>query len=268
MKTIRDLTNRVEEAHTKHLQEVKSLEEQTRNVSAKDSPLVSNQPITDDSVSFESLVQGSKGSHEMQSSNDMFDSLVGNTNKLITPQQKPISATSTWSVPSQSPSVTSATLQPQSVTNSNGWNTNLQQTSLSSNTNNNNTWVKPIAPITSSVSATNTWNNNSAMTNTTWSQPIKPISSPSMSQTPLKPIAPPGINMAMNQMSLNNKSNSSSNYDALRSFSSGAQQPSMMPLSANMGLLKPITPNVSTTPIQNNAPHMNKANLHAFDPLG
>ncbi|KAI7904796.1 kinase-like domain-containing protein, partial [Cokeromyces recurvatus] len=33
MKTIHDLTNRVEEAHTKHLQEVKALEEQTRSVS-------------------------------------------------------------------------------------------------------------------------------------------------------------------------------------------------------------------------------------------
>lgn len=274
MKTIRDLTNRVEEAHTKHLQEVKSLEEQTRNVSAKNSPQVLNQPITDDTVSFENLVQGGKsGGHiSNDNGNDMFDTLVGHT-----PQQKPIATAATWN---QSPSITPSTLQPQNVANnSNGWNSKpassntwnkspsmasstLQPQTMMNNNNGlntqstSNTWIKPIAPITPS---TNTWNTKPTTTNSTWSQPIKPINSPSK---PIQPIASPNnLNMSMNQMSLNtNKPNS--NYDALRSFSSGnTPQPSMI------GLLKPITPS-SNTSLQNNMPQASKANLHAFDPLG
>ncbi|KAI9497376.1 hypothetical protein BDB00DRAFT_920721 [Zychaea mexicana] len=60
MKTIRELTNRVEEAHTRHLQEVKSLEDQTKSVSAKSSPMNGNATLGggDEDVSFEALVQG------------------------------------------------------------------------------------------------------------------------------------------------------------------------------------------------------------------
>jgi hypothetical protein len=60
-----------------------------------------------------------------------------------------------------------------------------------------------------------------------------------------------------------NNNNYNNNYNALKS-TSGAPM-----MASNMGLLKPMTPSSNTT-IQNNnnVPHLSKANLHAFDPLG
>ncbi|KAI9314533.1 kinase-like domain-containing protein [Dichotomocladium elegans] len=59
MKTIRELTTRVEEAHTRHLQEVKSLEDQTKNVTTGSaaSSNSGNIPVNEE-TSFEALVQG------------------------------------------------------------------------------------------------------------------------------------------------------------------------------------------------------------------
>jgi SCY1-like protein 2 len=60
MKTIRELTNRVEEAHSKHLREVKSLEEQTRRITSEQAAIVSgtNTSSNGGGVDFESLVNG------------------------------------------------------------------------------------------------------------------------------------------------------------------------------------------------------------------
>ena len=132
MRTIHDLTKRVEDAHIKHLKEVKSLEEQTRNVS---SATASPQPATtlalsDTPVSFESLVGGGDAKEK-----DMFGAMSsGNT-------LKPTSTSNTWSS------------QPMTPTSSN---TKVNTTwSAPPPINNWNSTPKPINPIMSPQSMNN-----------------------------------------------------------------------------------------------------------------
>lgn len=281
MKTIRNLTNRVEEAHTRHLQEVKSLEEQTRSVNASStsSPQLMDQSTigADVNVSFESLVQGG-GAVNSSSDNDMFGALVNKNTvspNLITPQQRPVTTNqpSSWSSPSQPAIVPSPMLlQQQTQPANNGWSANSSSTLQPSNT-----WNKPLAPATTATSTTSpsiNWNTQQQQSN--WSSSIKPISSPQQQQQQIPSLSSPP-SFAMNQMSFNNNNNNNNknanaNYNALRSIppnttTMSAQPPSMMPLSSGMGLLPPI-PSPSITPLKSNAPHVTKTNLHAFDPLG
>ncbi|CAO3638747.1 unnamed protein product [Mucor fragilis] len=283
MKTIRDLTNRVEEAHTRHLREVKSLEEQTRSVNASSSvssPQLMDQAAigADNNVSFESLVQGGVAAPSSGLDNDMFGALVGKGTAAV-PQQKPITAnqaSSSWGMPSQPAIVPSPVQQSRQAqpTNS-GW----SSTSAMQPT---NTWSKPLAPATnapitpsnttSSSSSSINWNTKPQQQQNNWSSSLKPMSSPQQQQQQIPSLASPP-SFTMNQMSLNspmNYNNGNANYNALRSIPTNniqQQQPAMMPLSSNMGLLKPVS-SPSMTPMKSNTPHATKTNLHAFDPLG
>ncbi|KAK4512504.1 uncharacterized protein ATC70_003205 [Mucor velutinosus] len=292
MKTIRDLTNRVEEAHTRHLREVKSLEEQTRSVNASSSassPQLMNQVAigTENNVSFESLVQsgGSSGGVAAVNSaldNDMFGALVGKSTASAhgtIPQQKPITAnqtSSSWTLSSQ-PAILPSPIQQsrQAQPTNNGWSSTSTMQPM-------NTWSKPLAPATTApITPSNTttssssinWNTKPQQQQNNWSSSPKPMSSPQQQQQQQIPSLASPPSFAMNQMSLNssmNHNNGNANYNALRSIPTSntqPQQPPMMPLSTSMGLLKPVS-SPSMTPMKSNTPHVTKTNLHAFDPLG
>ncbi|CAO3684153.1 unnamed protein product [Umbelopsis ramanniana] len=103
MKTIRELTNRVEEAHTKHLREVKSLEEQTKRITSEQSAIVTggSHPATNGGgVDFESLVNGKMGNgnplEQHAASADIFGDMTSSIPTTPTFYQQP-------SVPSPSP---------------------------------------------------------------------------------------------------------------------------------------------------------------------
>lgn len=263
MKTIRDLTNRVEEAHTRHLREVKSLEEQTRSVKASSPQLINQAAIgVDSNVSFESLVQGGTAAVNSSLDNDMFGALVGKSttsSHVMSPQQRPSSQPAIVPSPIQQPA-------------NNGWSsTTTMQPS--------NTWNKPLAPAitapmtpaTTTSSSSINWNTKPQQQQNTWSSSLKPPQQQQQQQQIPSLASPPSF--AMNQMSLNstsNLSNGNANYNALRSIPSNniqQQQPTMMPLSSSMGLLQPIS-SPSMAPLKSNTPQATKANLHAFDPLG
>lgn len=103
MKTIRELTNRVEEAHTKHLREVKSLEEQTKRITSEQSAIVtggSHSTSNGGGVDFESLVNGKTGNGnplaQQAASADIFGDMTSSIPATPTFYQQP-------SVPSPSP---------------------------------------------------------------------------------------------------------------------------------------------------------------------
>jgi SCY1-like protein 2 len=103
MKTIRELTNRVEEAHTKHLREVKSLEEQTKRITSEQSAIVtggSHTVTNGGGVDFESLVNGKMGNgnplEQHAASADIFGDMTSSIPTPPTFYQQP-------SVPSPSP---------------------------------------------------------------------------------------------------------------------------------------------------------------------
>jgi SCY1-like protein 2 len=95
MKTIRELTNRVEEAHSRHLREVKSLEDQTRRITSEQAAVVSGTPApANGGFDFESLVNG-KSSNPLQQqgvSADIFGEM--NSSMPSTPTLFPPSAPS------------------------------------------------------------------------------------------------------------------------------------------------------------------------------
>ncbi|KAI8644817.1 kinase-like domain-containing protein [Parasitella parasitica] len=274
MKTIRDLTNRVEEAHTRHLKEVKSLEEQTKSVNTPSisSPQLINQSNigADSNISFENLVQGNEAiNNHANSDDDMFGALVNKRTpgtKVMTPQQRPdiVHQTSWSSSPGQPFTTTPLPLQQQKHSSSNkAW---PAKTSSTMQPSLDTAWSKPLVPATTTpaaptiVSSIN-WNTQQQPQHNTWSSSLKPTASSLQQQT-----MPPSF--ATNQMSLNNNSSNNPNYSALRPVTSKlANQPAtaMMPLSSGNGLLQP-----SLTPLQNNSitPATKKLDLHAFDPLG
>jgi SCY1-like protein 2 len=252
MKTIHDLTKRVEEAHIRHLKEIKSLEEQTKNVSANASP----QPAamvttTDTNISFESLVGGGKNGNE-EKGNDMFGSMLNPDN--ITNNQQ-----STWSA---------QPIIPKSSTSNNmnkSWSPSSPQQSTTSSWNTQ----KPLTPISSSsINQTSLSNGMGSMnlnTNTGaagWSHTIQPINQRHQQQIP-SINSPPSFQ----NTPTNNLNHSTSNYNALKRLSSNITPHTMMPLSPTMGLLKPTTASSSNN-LPNNTPKLTKPNnLQAFDPL-
>lgn len=235
MKTIHDLTKRVEEAHIRHLKEVKSLEEQTRNVSAASSPQpAATIATTDTNVSFESLVGGNVKNTD--NGNDMFGSMLTPTNNTLKPQQP------SWSNQPITPTTsTSNTLSsPQKQNQPLNWNSSQ----------------KPMTPMSSSNNGMANMNlNNYSQNNSGWSpslQNAKPITQQIPSLT-----SPPSFqNTPIN-----------SNYNALKGLTSNVtphKQKPMMP--STMSLLQPTS---TSTNLTNNTPKLTKPNnLHAFDPLG
>jgi SCY1-like protein 2 len=263
MKTIHDLTDRVEEAHMSHLKEVKSLEDQTRSVSASGSPQVLNQPnIGETEMSFESLVQGNATSAKV-SQDDMFSS----------------SNTLEWT---SAPTMKTPTLTPSTATN--GWS---PKPAMATTSTNNNQWSQSPMYQQQQPSSMPTLSNPPSYQ----SQPIKPIQTPPMnamanlsmnnntstmhSQNTFSSSmntmnSRNTLNSSMNTMSpmnsMNKPMNTGGNYDALRGYSSNTLTPqtTMAPLNPSMGLLKPTSATRSNT----NSPSQPKINLHAFDPLG
>lgn len=269
MKTIHDLTKRVEEAHIRHLKEVKSLEEQTRNVSSTSSPLPANVPSTNDTnVSFESLVGGKNT--QVKSGDDMFGSFSSNQ---ATPQ--PWSSSSTNQAIQPTPSSSNGWIAPQPATSTNNWNAPKPITPQQQPSNNwnspkpatpqqqpSNNWNTPMSPSMNThkpMNATNTWNSPLQAKQTTgWSTSVQSQQIPSLS-------TPPSFQSNLYNQ---NSSMNGSNFNALRSIPVTQKQPTMMPLSSGMGLLQPIQSSPNTN-INNNVSQAKKmANLHAFDPLG
>lgn len=257
----------MEEAHTRHLREVKSLEEQTRSVGGNPmaSPQLLNQSTAsgDSNVSFESLVQGGKTSGNIHNDDDMFGSLVNGTSPSVVTTQKP-AIPNNWSSPTLAPTPLKQQQQATPTLNTNEWSSSQQPKTSTWST---STAINPI-PSPQLNNKTTNWNpsNNNISSNLSdWTQSIKPTST-LMSQQTTYLASPPSF--SMNQMSLNNNNNSP-NYNAMRTMpaSTTPQQPAMMPLSSSMGLLKPISSSINSSRTSGSQ-QATKANLHAFDPLG
>ncbi|KAI7859992.1 hypothetical protein BDC45DRAFT_166554 [Circinella umbellata] len=171
MKTIRELTTRVEEAHTRHLQEVKSLEDQTRSVSAKSSPMSGNgQMGVDEEVSFEALVQGGAGQSTFTNNNnnsrggrsmtpDMFSDMVSGSS---TATISPITATATTTT----------------TTNTNNYKSNWQ----SSNTNNSSGRHSPMMATLSPSSGSSSPVRRPAANPMNLTSTLSPMSQPQSTQ--------------------------------------------------------------------------------------
>jgi SCY1-like protein 2 len=268
MKTIHDLTDRVEEAHTKHLREVKSLEEQTHSVSS--SSQVKN--LTADSVDFETLLQGSQSTGN-KPAEDMFEKMTSN---MSVPPVVASWSTSSTLTPSN-------TVKQQSGTNKSRWTSSVpplnpsNMTTQQTMTNNNYTkWNSSVPTLTSSNTLTPSNKLNQQTTtinNSQWNTSVPTFSShtnesngwkPSNSASTLKAIQPPQQSsfipvMPMNQMSLNN----GFNHSAFKSLS-GNTTSSIPPLQpSNMKILQP----TSSPSVTKNSPQK-KIDIHAFDPLG
>ncbi|KAG1149001.1 hypothetical protein G6F37_002830 [Rhizopus arrhizus] len=273
MKTIHDLTDRVEEAHTKHLREVKSLEEQTHSVSS--SSQVKN--LTADSVDFETLVQGSQ-STDNKPAEDMFEKM---TSSMSVPPVVASWSTSSTLTPSN-------TVKQQSGTNKSRWtssvpplnpsNMTTQQTMTAQQTmtNNNTKWNSSVPTLTSSNTLTPSNKLNQQTTtinNSQWNTSVPTFSNhtnesngwkPSNSASTLKAIQPPQQSsfipvMPMNQMSLNN----GFNHNAFKSLS-GNTTSSIPPLQpSSMRILQP-----TSSPSVTKSSPQKKIDIHAFDPLG
>ncbi|KAL0083190.1 kinase-like domain-containing protein [Phycomyces blakesleeanus] len=293
MKTIRELTTRVEESHTRHLQEVKSLEDQTQSVSAN-SALANNinHTVGDETVSFESLVQGKalqpvQQLHSIQqiqpvqpvkeNNDDIFGAFQtnGNSNGTglgitptpVAPTSSVFSGNSGWSSnnnqsgskASQFIATTASNHRPSSVPKPAPLLAPSAPTSRPTPASSNNSWT--MAPPPSNRAPQN----------------IPMLSGPSSyntSQTTVPPLSSIA-NLSIKQPS------GGSNYAALQSLVSTGSG-SMMPLIASspvpqqsntsgMGLLQPM----SSRPVQSNISVSNNGsighklnNLNAFDPLG
>ncbi|KAI9275062.1 hypothetical protein EDC94DRAFT_509823 [Helicostylum pulchrum] len=271
MKTIHDLTKRVEDAHVRHLKEVKSLEEQTRNVSVNSSPQPVNiSTINDTGVSFESLV----GGKSTEQSNDLFSNQPTQQQQtwtspisqpMITPKKTSstnwksnptvasattTNSTSNWNSQSNTTNWNSIPVKAPTTTATTNWNSQKPMAPHQQTTNN---WSVPISPSMNSQKpiATNTW--TSPQQTNGWSTSAQQQQIPSLSTPP---------SFQSNSMNQNN----SSNFNALRSIATAPQTQPMMPLSSGMGLLQPIS---SSSQLKSNTTQPTKmVNLHAFDPLG
>ncbi|KAG0174626.1 hypothetical protein DFQ28_004276 [Apophysomyces sp. BC1034] len=247
MKTIRELTTRVEEAHTRHLQEVRSLEEQTRSVTSDSSSVLTkgNQIAGDNNMSFESLVQGKASQNN--SSEDIFASMqknvsYGGLTATVASTATPASTTNNgWSPaapPRQSPMMT-----PMSATSSLGFSASRSQTSTRSS--DSLGWTAPTTTI-----------------------PALPTP-PAFQTAASVPNASPLIN-SMNSLSIQPPV-SKPNYSAMRDISMATpSRPVSTGNLTGMGLLQPTSNYTSqqhTSTLQPSSGHK-MTNLNAFDPLG
>lgn len=81
MRTIRELSTRVEEQHTKHLQQVKSLDDQTRSLTIDNASVASSNMVSSDGgiSDFERLVQGGGVNAFADTGDDPFGAMVGSS---------------------------------------------------------------------------------------------------------------------------------------------------------------------------------------------
>ncbi|KAL1926285.1 hypothetical protein VTP01DRAFT_5982 [Rhizomucor pusillus] len=299
MKTIRELTTRVEEAHTRHLTEVKSLEEQTRSVSAKNSPANGSPQVLggEDAMSFEALVQGGRASAPTAATtSDIF--AVGNGSNASLANAAKISAddlTCGWSSSGATPGRSSpmmATLSPTSATSSpvRGPATlsNYSSTVTATTSTATPTYSSfPAPPQPQQQQQQQQQQRSSFTSQTQWtSSSLKPqiVSSsssniPAISTPPAfqsTPALPPPLTAGMSNLSIQptNTTATTPNYAALRSIPQPTSSPAMATphRPSSMELLQPVSlnpskPAQSSQQSQSQIGHRN-TNLNVFDPLG
>ncbi|CAO3614011.1 unnamed protein product [Cunninghamella echinulata] len=299
MRTIRELTTRVEEAHTKHLQEVKSLEDQTRNVSKSTTQNANNDILTNnEDVSFESLVQGNNSNSNLNSnSNNNNNDIFGSFNNSSANSMTTITTTAT--------TITNDTKSMNSL-----WSTsNKNQAYPTLNSSNTPSTLRPMTPLSYQQQQqrplSSTWSTSSTSSSPTMStfpstKPIIPMSSPSQSNTSLfsSPALPPPpsssssfANLSIQPNKTQQTSSPGPNYSALNGLSSST--PSFSTTSShhslnnynnnnnnnnnnsnnnnipsNMGLLTPISSSNNSTQKNSIQQGRKAANLNIFDPLG
>lgn len=267
MKTIRELTTRVEEAHTRHLQEVKSLEEQTKSVSKAGSSSGNGAAAgADTELSFEALVQGRVDSNK-RTTPDIFSSsnandFSGKKTAGIAPMTSATTSTATstfdglssgWSSPGRQSPLMGLSMDP-----------------LSPSNNNNNTASSPVRQPATMQQTLFTSNTTTSWSTTPTTSNIPTLLTPLSFQSAPPPLAPP-VN-AMNSLTMQPTQPSGPNYAALRDLGTSlSPKPAGRP--SSMELLQPVSIHHNTRPpatTQNqnqNQPGHKISNLNAFDPL-
>lgn len=290
MKTIRELTNRVEEAHTRHLREVKSLEDQTKNAStAATSSANGNGVVGGDDVSFEALVQG-QGSQSKTLTPDLFSSEIGSSNPPSPARMTPPLAATSAQPPSNRSSFGS------SHGGGSGWhNTSTQSTLMPTLSPSSSPMRLPqptttTATIMANASPMNTTSRSSHMTSSTtssldWSMSTNKLGNssipslaapPSFQSTPALP--PPSSTTTTTITNPMAPTSSGPNYNALRGMGATmSSSPSLTPTTltpntsrpSSMTTLQPLSMNNQSSG-QSLQPQSGRKsnNLMAFDPLG
>ncbi|KAI9271355.1 hypothetical protein BY458DRAFT_533549 [Sporodiniella umbellata] len=255
MKTIRELTDRVEESHIRHLKEAKSLEEQTSSISM--SSKANND--TTDNIDFESLVQGNsllKSTSESRPMNTAADS---------TSQSATLSSWSSSILNLSDSNHQSTTKSSWDINHIDLINPKTSNTSTKAGTfGSHSSVMTPTDTLNSQSSLNNTWNtsinmgHNNANHFANWSSG-NGLSAPKSNQSALKNNTSPMTTIHQTPAS------NGINYSSLGSFSGN---------SSSIPVLKPPTMNTvqSTLPYSktsstttNNVPK--KFDFHAFDPL-
>ncbi|KAG2171698.1 hypothetical protein INT43_008078 [Umbelopsis isabellina] len=295
MKTIRELTTRVEEAHSKHLREVKQLEDQTRRITSEHAAIVSGTPApANGGYDFESLVSGSKSVPQQAAvSADIFGDM--NSNGSSTPSMFPVSA------PSPSPLSYSPLPMNQSIPS--------QQSLYSTSGNSSPSYQGHLSPTSfsamppmqssmhSSMQPTMHTSMQSSMHTTTlqpmnsnsYNQPSSPMSS-SVNQVPkpaidwsvnkkIPALQPPSSGNSFTQgygkPAISPQTTPTPNYSAMQNLSlsstSGMLQPQQSSVRPN-NMLQPLAPIGSLNNMRTNSmkssTNKKSSDLDLFDPLG
>ncbi|KAI9287545.1 hypothetical protein BC943DRAFT_194768 [Umbelopsis sp. AD052] len=304
MKTIRELTNRVEEAHTKHLREVKSLEEQTKRITSEQSAIVTggNHAATNGGgVDFESLVNGKMGNGnplaQHAADSDMFGDMTSSIptfyqqpsvpspsplNYSPQPMNQPIPTQASLYSTNTIPSTYSAYQQPQSASPSFGTMSPMQTpmrpmgtggTTSSFGSHNSSFGSQP----TSYGQQTSSFAQSSMSPNFAGGQTSPPIMSSNQpainwnANTSIPALQPPRSNNLAQGFS-NKAPSTTPNYAAMQSLSLNST-PSIMPAQhqpMSSGMLQPLAPMSSSARNTNKASsnHKKSSDLDLFDPLG
>lgn len=291
MKTIRELTNRVEEAHTRHLREVKSLEDQTKSASTAATSSANGNGVVGggDDVSFEALVQG-QGSQSKTLTPDLFSSEIGSSNPPSPARMTPPLAATSAQPPSNRSSFGSS-----HGGGGSGWhNTSTQSTLMPTLSPSSSPMRLPqptttTATIMANASPMNTTSRSSHMTSSTtssldWSMSNNKLgnsSIPSLAAPPSfqsTPALPPPSSITSTTTNTMAPTSSGPNYNALRGMGATmSSSPSLTPTTltpntsrpSSMTTLQPLSMNNQSSgqPLQPQSGRKSN-NLMAFDPLG
>lgn len=295
MKTIRELTTRVEEAHSKHLREVKQLEDQTRRITSEHAAVVSGTPApANGGFDFESLVSGSKSVPQQAAvSADIFGDM--NSNGSSTPSMFP--------VPAPSPSPLSYSPQPmnQSIPS--------QQSLYSTGSNSSPTYQGHLSPTSfsamppmqssmhSSMQPTTHTSMQSSMHTTTmqpmhsnsYNQPSSPMSG-NVNQAPkpaidwsvnkkIPALQPPSSGNSFSQgygkPAISPQTTPTPNYSAMQNLSLTSSSGMLQPQQSSVrptNFLQPLAPMGSSNNMRSNSmkssTNKKSSDLDLFDPLG
>jgi SCY1-like protein 2 len=284
MKTIRELTTRVEEAHSKHLREVKQLEDQTRRITSEQAAIVSGTPApANGGFDFESLVSGSKSVPPQAAvSADIFGDM--NSNGPSTPNMFPTQAPSpsplsyspqpmNQSIPSQPP------LYSTSGSSSPSYQGHLSPTSFSSMPPMQNSMQSSMHTTMQPMNS-NSYNQTSISmsSNSNVNQAPKPVIDWSVNNK-IPALQPPSSGNSFSQgygkPAISPQTTPTPNYSAMQNLSlnssSGMLQPQQSPARSN-NLLQPMAPMGSSSNMRSNtiksSTNKKSSDLDLFDPLG